>query len=311
VTPLASDDHAWPSRGNQATEICREIVTGHSDAEVCEPIVLTAPWDSTLTTRLTIRPHKNQKIDEVAYEIHADNAFLPFGRYIVGRTNKQVRILQDLPYALQRAVYDNVLLTDRTHQLNRSPVHWSQLSVVLNSLGSTVTKVDDLKMSDPAVGKLITDYLSVQMVRENIAGLSVPIFLIPGGLSVLLLITSMLLVGNWAALRQARQAPPLEEFGWVMLHSSPSPLLRGIALAASCILAIALLTIPAVALERTMELLRHPLSHQSLLTALIITLALTEIMLVAAVIEQLRLRRQFVASNLSNSPSPQLDTRQA
>jgi len=188
-------------------------------------------------------------------------------------------------------------MSDRTRELLRSPQHWSQLSVVLNALGSSATKVDDVKISDPSVGKLMTDYLSVQMVRESIAGLSVPIFLIPAGLSVLLLITSMLLIGDWAALRQARTSPPQEEFGWVMLHAGPSKGFRAVALAASVVLALALLTIPAVALERTIELMRHPLAHQSILGLLATALIVAEVMLVATVVEQLRLRHQLVSAN--------------
>ena len=295
LTPVAQEDDEWPSFGERKTKACREIVVNRSEANVCEDMTIRAPWDPELMSNVVITAHPSRAVEHFAFIPVFDNQFLPFSRYVIGKSGKQLRILKKLPYLGPRNVTDNMLLNDRTHSLIRSPVYWSQISVILNAMGNPATKIEDVKISDPSVGKLITDYLSVQAVRESIAGLSVPIFLIPFGLAALLLITGMLLIGSWAAFRLARAQPPDEELGWVMLHVSPDRLSNYVAIGASCFLAIGLFTVPAAALVRTIQMLRSSDPYQPALWMLGCVLMLNMVIFVATMVEQLRLRQAIAA----------------
>jgi hypothetical protein len=281
-----------PSGTAELTETCKEAVVGHVDFEKCTPLTLTAPWDPNLKIQFKLRSLPGFSADIGAYSVIADKSFVPVSAYSIGRFHAAVTPIHDVSFT-PRHIADAVAGGD---ELPRSPRLWNRTRIVLNLLSTSAPAQDfkvpnDVKLGDPVVKRFITDYLSIDGTKETLAGLPIPVLMLPFGMAALIVISCCILVGTWAAFRGVRFQSIHEESGWVMLEARKGAEGATVAVA-SYVLASATLAVPAIALAQTVRLgLGSPSFVDSMgLWMLTVTLGVLLLAMAGNVFELLRLR---------------------
>ncbi len=286
----------FPSGTDELAAVCTEIMDARSPQTVCPPLTLTAPWDPDLKVRFKLRslPGFSQEggaSDMGAYSVIADELFGALSEYSIGRFHGKTAPIHDVTLTVPRFVADAINANDDVHKFLRSPRLWNRTRVLLSSLGTSAA-VEDVKLSDPVVNSLIVRYLSEGGGKEIVAGLPIPVLLLPYGIATLLTIGCCLFVGTWAALRSIKPNSLDEGAGWAMLQVGKDDASPAIEIAAH-VLGAVILVVPAAALAQTIRLGLKvpPWADLFALGTLATALSLLLLIMVGNVFELLRLRR--------------------
>jgi hypothetical protein len=285
------------SRTDALTQICHEIVDARSEVNVCLPLTITAPWDSSLKTGFELDPHPKFLPNKQAsdppirvYSVMAKGAFLPIGSYLIAVDGRRIVPIHDVSLEAVRFVYDAMRLNDPEHELLRSPRLWNYTNILLSSLGAS-GPASGLKVTDPVISHLMADYLSVQSVRETVAGLPLPILMLPFGIAALLIIPCCFLAGTWSSLRAAQSNPPSDEFEWLMLHTGTGT--AGVVTRiAAVVLAVTVCLVPVAGLAKAVQLAAKISGPVDLAGLLLVSIILGVLLFImgANLFEQFRLR---------------------
>lgn len=96
---------------------------------------------------------------------------------------------------------------------------WNEVKPWLLVNGYSKSNLNEVNSTDPIITRAIMEYVAPGSSPViHVLGLSVPMFYLPFVLGALLLVNTTVLVGNWAALRDAVAHPPDEEYGWLILY---------------------------------------------------------------------------------------------
>jgi hypothetical protein len=136
------------------------------------------------------------------------------------------------------------------------PYLWERMRGWLFSSGVVTPDPRNIKLSDPAISKLAIQYFSQDSdLHQDIAGLPIPIFLVPFVVGTLLTIVSSILVGTAVAFFDLRVQTHPDSTCWVMLYTGRG---RVFTLIASITLALGTLVVPFAAIIRTLHILNSP-----------------------------------------------------
>jgi hypothetical protein len=108
-------------------------------------------------------------------------------------------------------------LGTHTDFMGGKPYGWESIAPFLVAHGWIGNNPEALSSLDVSVITAVNDYIFENNVRQEVAGISVPIILLPFGIGGFAILISALQWGNIVALRRARHARRFEETAWVML----------------------------------------------------------------------------------------------
>jgi hypothetical protein len=214
-----------------------------------------ATWWDTDIPQLELRPVSTVSGTAAAYGfriVFGQSNLLPFSSYSVGwQDGLGAKPLHGVAPsdrdAVSRALQD-------AGSPAAWPIDWSRTKVFLQSLG---WKGASPSLDDAEVSKVINDHLtvlgSILGSRESVAGMPLPVLMLPYVVAVLIGAVCCVLAGTFIALRIADVPSSHEEAGWVMTQVATSRWLTGLRNFASSMLGAFVLAVPASALLQAIQ----------------------------------------------------------
>lgn len=230
------------------------------------PLIARSPWSDHATVPLTVRAFNNEGGNKDPFgrllSISSENSTFPFSDYLVcdclpanrpDGSNEpnlegqaRVRILRK-DATLEEVETTTEDLATHTDDTGASPYGWESIAPFLVAHGWKGNDPQALSSLDVSVITAVNDYLLEDNVRQEVAGVSVPVVLLPIGIGGFVILISALQWGNIVALRSARRARQFEETAWVMLPFGVQQWELGVSLFFAAVLSCVAIALPGSA----------------------------------------------------------------
>lgn len=272
------------------------------------PIIAQSPWSDHAIVPLTVREFDEGGTNATSgrlLSISAENSTLPFSDYLVckclppkrpdgsnepnSEAQASVRILRKNA-TLEGVDSGDEELGTHTDFQGGTPNGWESIAPFLIAHSWKGNEPQALSSVDVSVITAVNDYLLEDNVRQEVAGVSVPVVLLPIGIGGFVILISALQWGNIVALRSARRARQFEETAWVMLPFGVQQWELGVSLFFAAILSCVAIALPgSVALSAARLLIREQTYGKPALWFLCFAFLIAVGIVGLTVIEQFRL----------------------